>query len=1202
MSTSSFYNTTGPDSSQVTAIEGSVSSAAESAAAAEAARTAAQSSASQAAASAGSNSANAIAAEASKVAAQTAEGNAETAETNAAASAASALVSKNAAAASSVASEASKVTSVNNAATATTKASEASTSATNAAASAATAVTKSAEASTAASNAAASAAQSAASATSANTAKVAAELAEVNAETAEVNAETAEANAIAAKNSAETAETHSETAQAASEAAQVSAAASQSAAAASASSATASATSAGTSASNASGSESSAQTEAAAAAASAAASSTSAASSSTSATTATAQAGVATTKATQAANSASNAASSAATATTKASDASTSAAAAAASLGSITGLSAATGAAGSSAAYDSSTGVLTVPRGDTGATGATGPAGPTGPQGVQGATGAAGADSTVAGPTGPQGPTGTQGPQGQQGSTGATGPAGSDATVTTSAVTTAGALMDSELTAIASVKGLDQGVATTDSPSFVNLTLSGTGSVKVPSGTTAQRDGSPVNGMFRYNSSNQQFEGYQSGDWGAIGGGGGSNTFTADTFTANGSTTAYALSQVINSENNLLVFIDGVFQQQSAYSIATASGTTTLTFSTAPANTREIIVYSVASAVSGSNLNTDSMTGDGSDVTLALSIAPVSENNTQVFIDGVYQNKDTYSISGTTLTFSTAPPTGSAVEVMTMTQTEVNVPVDGTITSAKLSGDLVTPSNLTVTGTATMGGGSISGNLLIGASSSSAKLTVGTFGDTARAAQFHGGSILVDGGAASEILIGDGNVAYMSIQTTDNATAMKIRDYSGNADLVTVERASGNVGIGTSSPASPTGFGSSGILHLKGGTGNDCSIVLEGLSGSGGRQEIGASGGALQFYRGAATGSMTESMRIDGSGNLLVGNTDSTPYDRTSGNAIALGDGLISSAQSGGNAAIFNRMTNDGSIVQFRKDGTTVGSIGTTGSNLVIGTGDTGFRFFDGSPKGIFPASTSSGVTDGAIDLGKANGRFKNLYLSGAVSTNTATGLSIIADSSNRGILNLSTSQAYQLIGGSYYGYTGYKTGGYHRWFGSDGSEDMRIDSSGNLQVGFSSYSSLGASNTGCRLSHDGQTNALARNSNGVVLSFYSGSGGAGNISVTNNAAAYNTSSDKRLKENIADADDAGSKVDAIQVRQYDWKVDGSHQDYGMIAQELLEVAPEAVSVPEDSEEMMGVDYSKLVPMLIKEIQSLRNRVAQLEA
>jgi hypothetical protein len=50
-----------------------------------------------------------------------------------------------------------------------------------------------------------------------------------------------------------------------------------------------------------------------------------------------------------------------------------------------------------------------------------------------------------------------------------------------------------------------------------------------------------------------------------------------------------------------------------------------------------------------------------------------------------------------------------------------------------------------------------------------------------------------------------------------------------------------------------------------------------------------------------------------------------------------------------------------------------------------------------------------------------------------------------------------------------------------------------------------------------------------------------------------------------------------------------------------MVAQELLEVAPEAVSVPTDPEQMMGVDYSKLVPMLIKEVQSLRTRLAALE-
>jgi len=105
-----------------------------------------------------------------------------------------------------------------------------------------------------------------------------------------------------------------------------------------------------------------------------------------------------------------------------------------------------------------------------------------------------------------------------------------------------------------------------------------------------------------------------------------------------------------------------------------------------------------------------------------------------------------------------------------------------------------------------------------------------------------------------------------------------------------------------------------------------------------------------------------------------------------------------------------------------------------------------------------------------------------------------------------------------------------------------------------------------------------------------------------GSVTTSNVATAYNTSSDARLKENIADAESASERIDAIQVRQFDWKVDGAHQDYGMIAQELMTVAPEAVSGDPESDDMMGVDYSKLVPMLVKEIQSLRARVAALEA
>jgi len=104
-----------------------------------------------------------------------------------------------------------------------------------------------------------------------------------------------------------------------------------------------------------------------------------------------------------------------------------------------------------------------------------------------------------------------------------------------------------------------------------------------------------------------------------------------------------------------------------------------------------------------------------------------------------------------------------------------------------------------------------------------------------------------------------------------------------------------------------------------------------------------------------------------------------------------------------------------------------------------------------------------------------------------------------------------------------------------------------------------------------------------------------------GEIRSNNTATQYNTSSDARLKKNIANADDAASLIDAIQVRKFDWKVDGTHQRYGFVAQELVEVAPEAVSQPEDPDAMMGVDYSKLVPMLVKELQSVRARLAELE-
>lgn len=582
----------------------------------------------------------------------------------------------------------------------------------------------------------------------------------------------------------------------------------------------------------------------------------------------------------------------------------------------------------------------------------------------------------------------------------------------TANVTAAGALMDSELTSEASVKALNQGVATTDSPTFAGVTApvtgnvtgnltgnvtgnvtgnltgdvtgdvtgdltgsvltaaqtnitsvgnltslqvidgdfnvlasegggaaeslliadvstkrvgvnkaapsvsldigSNTDAVHVPTGTTAQRPTGAA-GYFRYNSSLEQFEGYTT-EWGSIGGGGGTNTFTTDSFTGNGSTTAYALSQTVSSEDNLLVFIEGVFQQQDAYSIATAAGTTTLTFSSAPANNNSILIYSVAAGVSGSNLNIDSMTGDGSDVTLTLTIAPVNENNTQVFIDGVYQNKSTYSISGTTLTFSTAPPNGSAVEVMTMTQTDINVPVDGTITSAKLSGDLVTPGALDVTGTVTADALTVDTNTLvvdatnnrvgIGTSSPTGVLTsykssngdpkLGHFyndntGSAAEAVvyitnsssvadglflQTYGQNGTTAGGFVQDAsIIGSGTGASggLSIMTRANAD-MRFYTNGHTNERMRID-ASGNVGIGTSSPtyALSVNSGSSTVPALLESTGADSFLLLKDTNTTLGNVRLGSASNSLIAYAGGS-----ERMRIDSSGNLLVGTTNAT--------------------------------------------------------------------------------------------------------------------------------------------------------------------------------------------------------------------------------------------------------------------------------------------------------------------------------------
>jgi len=160
--------------------------------------------------------------------------------------------------------------------------------------------------------------------------------------------------------------------------------------------------------------------------------------------------------------------------------------------------------------------------------------------------------------------------------------------------------------------------------------------------------------------------------------------------------------------------------------------------------------------------------------------------------------------------------------------------------------------------------------------------------------------------------------------------------------------------------------------------------------------------------------------------------------------------------------------------------------------------------------------------------------------------------------------------------------------------------EAARIDSSGNLLVGTTSTGPVNANaitiepaNSRIRVAHGATANGTP------YIQFDYGGVNIGSITQnTTTSVLYNVTSDQRLKENIVNAPEFGSVIDSIQVRSFDWKENNSHQRAGFIAQELVTVAPEAVHQPADPEEMMAVDYSKLVPMLVKEIQDLRKRLA----
>jgi hypothetical protein len=503
-----------------------------------------------------------------------------------------------------------------------------------------------------------------------------------------------------------------------------------------------------------------------------------------------------------------------------------------------------------------------------------------------------------------------------------------------------------------------------------------------------------------------------------------------------------------------------------------------------------------------------------------------------------------------------------------------------------------------------------------------------------------------------------GSIAGRKENGTDNDIGGYLQFSTTNVALGNVERmridSSGNVGIGTSNVLGKFSVQTAAASSLSIRDGafitTTPSAMLEAWDTPLAASTVPLLARASEFRFGTDSGgSFVERMRIADSGRVGIGTTNPQLQFVVSNSGAG---GL--EFDPGGTIQSYNRSTSayqsvtlDGSINVFRISGTERARIDSSG-NVGIGTASpsstlalqaaNNFPFINWNNSsntqiafaGWHGGSGGGGdfrigtVSTTAFAFQTNNAERMRIDSSGNLLVGTT---SASYSASGRGVAVLGGSASGLLgfqIGGVAKGYVGHFDSSMQMWneanspilFGTNAAERMRIDSSGNLLVGTTSSTSAAGriesvvtGSTAAGFTNDSFASAPTVTvwnkdaTSGRLISFRSTSSFTvvGTIETNGTTTTYGTSSDARLKENIADADDAANLIDALQVRKFDWKSNGYHQPFGFVAQELLEVAPDAVQVPADPEDMMGVDYSKLVPMLVKEIQSLRARVAQLE-
>jgi Chaperone of endosialidase len=461
-----------------------------------------------------------------------------------------------------------------------------------------------------------------------------------------------------------------------------------------------------------------------------------------------------------------------------------------------------------------------------------------------------------------------------------------------------------------------------------------------------------------------------------------------------------------------------------------------------------------------------------------------------------------------------------------------------------------------------------------------------------------GTSVGLQVGSGKTLAVG-GTLSVTGSSTLANPT---INGFTGNTAVVNIgsgqfyKDTSGNVGIGTSSPGYMLQVGSStnrGTIAVYGTSSASAQIRLDDAAQTSGKVYSlfsGSSGtGTFDIYDATA---LSYRMTIDTSGNVGIGTTSPGSYG-----ALAV------TANNGGLpvTSVRQQATSlSNGIYTFNVD-----SSSHTSNLSAAGA-------FNVAVNGITNAFTVNGL--GNVGIGVTPSAWNTFnaiqMLGGGVSIASGSGQSYMG------------TNWYFASGNKYYA-NGYATrydqsSGVHAWqiapSGTAGNaitftQAMTLDSSGRLLVGGTTvYDSSEVTISSVPLGNN--VNAMSIVVGGTSgtnqLVFRNGNGVVGSVVTNGSATTYNTSSDYRLKQNIAPLASGIATITALKPVSYDWKSGGKGE--GFIAHELAEIIPLAVSGEKDAVHEDGsikpqvVDYSKIVVHLVAAIQELSAEVAALKA